>query len=68
MRGCVVPSEGVMRVSLAAGEGFFGEGARADVRTVWRNAAINAEAHAGYQGEELSNSGREPMKLWRAKL
>lgn len=68
MRGRVVRSEVVKRVSLSAGEGFFGEGARADVRTVWRNAAVNAEAHAGDQGEELCNSGRERMKLRRAKL
>lgn len=57
MRGCVVRREDVMRVSLSAGEGFFGEGARADVRTVWRNAAIDAEAHAGDQGDELCNGG-----------
>lgn len=68
MRGRVVRSGDVMCVSLPAGEGFFGEGAGADVWTVWRNAAINAEAHAGDQGEELCHSGREPVNLRRAKL
>lgn len=34
-------------VFLYTGEGFFREGEGADVRAVWRNAAINAEAFAG---------------------
>lgn len=48
---------------LCTGEGLFGEGEGEDVRTVWRNAAVDAEAFTGNQGKERHTSTLLPVKL-----
>lgn len=53
---------------LYTGERLFGEGERADVRAVWRNAAINAEAFPGNQGNELCNTMWLLIKLQSGKM
>lgn len=49
-------------VCLLAGERLFGEGEGKDVRTVWRNATVDAEAFAGNQGKELRSYVQLPVK------
>ncbi len=56
MQGCVECCVDNICMYLCTGERFFGESERADVRAVWRNAAINAEALTGNQGNELCNA------------
>lgn len=51
---------------LCTGKRLFGEGEGEDVRTVWRNAAVDAEAFAGNQGKNQRkhcSSMRPPVKL-----
>lgn len=55
--------------SVFTGERFAGKGERADVRAVRRNAAINAEAFTGNQGNDFCNTmwpliKLHPVKLW----
>ena len=42
---------GLHTACLSTGKRLFGEGERENVRTVWRNAAVDAEAFTGNQGK-----------------